>query len=70
MWYVITSAVTIVKSHEKKSQNYFPMTEMSLNFQKMDTILCLTVLNRKKKMMEFDEDYLGSTSNKILLRQC
>ena len=27
-------------------------------------------LKQEKKMMEFDEDYLGSTSNKILLRQC
>ena len=35
----------------------------NLNFEKMDAS------SYKRKMMGFDEEYLGSTSNKILLRQ-
>ena len=40
---------------------------MSLNFKKMDTILHLSLT--QEKMMGFDEEYLRSTSNKILLWQ-
>ena len=75
MWYVITSAVTIVKSREKECLNYFPMTislrcivkcGRNLDFEKMGTA------PSQEKMMGFDycEEYLRSTSNKVLLRQC
>ena len=42
MWYVITSAVTMVKSHEKKMSKLVSCDgvvkcRQNLNFQKMDT---------------------------------
>ena len=42
MWYVITSAVTMVKSHEKKMSKLVfcdgvVKCRQNLNFQKMDT---------------------------------
>ena len=71
MKYVITSAVTMVKSHEKKmsklsSYDGVVKCHQNLNFEKMDTA------SYTGKMMGFDyyEEYLRSTSNKILLRQC
>ena len=53
--YVTMSAVTMVKSHTKK------------NVESIWSLQCT-----QEKMMGFDycEEYLSSTSNKILLRQC
>ena len=34
---MITSAVSLAKSHEKKCQDYFLVTKRNLNFEKMDT---------------------------------
>ena len=71
MSYVITPAVTMVKSHEKKMSKLFSYDGVvkcrrNLNFEKMDAA------SHTGKMMAFDycEEYLRSTSNKILLRQC
>ena len=58
------STVKMVKSQEKKCQNYFPMTMIIL---RCDVVKC----NRtQEKLMCFDycEEYIRSTSNKILLR--
>ena len=69
MKYVITSAVTMLKSHEKKISKLFSYDGVvncrrNLNFEKMRL--------PQEKVMGFDycEEYLRSTLNKILLWQC
>ena len=51
MWFVFPSPVKMVKSHEKKCQNYFRVT---LN----DMVKCRR--GKQEKMMDFDycEEYL------------
>ena len=64
MWFVFTSSVTMVKSHEIECQNYFHVTAN-------DMVKCCC--GRQEKMLDFNyhEEYLkGVISNKILLWQC
>ena len=69
------SPVTMVKSHQKKRQNYFRVTTSPLtsivwrNVSKMPVLLLSL---QQEKMMDFDyyEDYLRSISKNILLWQC
>ena len=61
----MTSAKTMVKSYEKTMSKLFSYDDVvkcrrNLNFEKMAT----------EKMVGFDEEYLRSTSKKILLWQC
>ena len=63
----------MVKSHEKKMSKLFSYDgvvkcRQNLNFEKMDTAWSILRLTQEK-MMGFDEEYLRSTSNKILLQQ-
>ena len=57
----------MLKSHEKKMPKLFSDVvkfRRNLNFEKMDTA------SYRCKNDGVDEEYLRSTSNKILLRQC
>ena len=60
----------MVNSYEKKkmsklfSYDGVVKCRRNLNFEKMDTA------SYTGKMIGFDEEYLRSASNKILLRQC
>ena len=61
MWFVFPSPVIMVKSHQKKWQNYFCVTTN-------DMVKCRC--GQQKKMMNFDynEEYLkGVVSNKIIM---
>ena len=50
MQFVFPSPVTIVKSHEKKCQNYFPVTTITTN----NMVKCHR--GQQEKMMDFDFD--------------
>ena len=57
----------MVKSHEKKMSRLFSYDNVvkcrrNLNFEKIDTTSYIG--------FDYYEEYLSSTSNKILLRQC
>ena len=75
MQYVITSAVTMVRPHEKKMSKLFSCSydhydvakyRRNLNFEKMNT----AAYTGKNDGFWLFEEYVRSTSNKILFRQC